>query len=1434
MRKPKHGANRIARMADRIYDAERCRGIRIPAAVVAFLTVVSMLIPLTVSAESVGSFSVPDTSATWTGCAPENECTIGNDGHSIAFDTRGNSSSITAQAQYSLQVSAQTGAGEGVSMPAGTLEWRIPEYLFKGRENENVGSSSLDIPACDSASDSTPWCYTVDQAKSEYVVTNHLPVTDAHSVDVTVTYTASPEKIVDKDVSQDKPYKDNGISSVHSTVTTSDGTPKQSNDITAQVDTSVTLDSVTKTSVGGLHDAWPASCPNDCWEYSADSITPPNADQYKYMVWQVTVETSGNQPATLTINDKITDNLDGEALPILFIRNPSNPGMLIPSGGTLGQPLQADINNPSESDTYYIITEYPKTADLDGAALSDKVTAMLMPSDTDEPQYGTDSATFTNTPPADFVPPESMYRLQKGVQKSQSDDVNWSSRYKYRSQSDGDDVQIDGGLTALANGENVVSNDFVNHYYANTYSLTTDSGNMSSTQSDYGKVAVRHEFIDDMFAFGDAKANEMEQDGDDPSGGSGEPLQRGFAQLQPGDYSISNIYIPRGNCFDKGCSEAGNEYKSGLTIYRYGYDWNSESWKMINDPAADDLIEIWAKAGDGRWYMICSEKASAVAAYGYQGSAYGGTAVKAVCTGKDIGAIELNLHVEITLNPTEHVKQLLHTVDQTTGNDTDKLRDAAYLTDFNTMKVYRGNVFLDSSGDPHQIPDGSQYTSDMRGFCLPLGSDSSCAPASSRVAIGQDDENDVSQSYQGWHNMFNVLPFGPQKKETGTENQGGPPLPDCLLHATAQQKLTPFKPVSVIHKSAESTVNDVAHRQWKVSWSVKANECATPVSWWEDGDCTSGKNHFFGMYVNKLNGKPQNRGTFWDLLPAGLHPDMDSIEVKGTRGEKPMTIVSADFFTNWKKSGRDMLKVVAAAPPESEDYKGNYNSDGSGMILTFDSAISYDDIWDLGHGTLDLNNVASYETGNDSISQGATNSDKNAISSGGFTDQEKAWMTGLNDNSEISAQARFLYDYASTSVSVSSASSTGLSKYVRGGQYSSWTNGRDNQVTVRAGGAYQYRLRYSTDSDTRARNIVLYDSLENYVSLPGTDDQVNDKTPRWRGTLQGVDLSRIPSDIQAKVYYSTTENLELSGRSGGNHNLTNKQIWTECTPNAANDCSAQYAGAHAIAIDLSKKTDGTDYVLSANSAVNVVLDMKAPTNTAEVKDYVERNAHAYNGVHVICGNVNTSDTKNHYLDYGYTKVGLIGDEAQFAFTKTDGTSAEHEPLSGATFRLFQWKGSGNAPTAGLLDVSKPGGNWKQYDTDLTSGENGKVDFGGLAEGTYRLVEVEAPEGFSLPDVQWQINAPRPTAETAGTKIMRQNLSVVMDSEPSATAASDKSYWSNAMSDSTSGLTLANYKVPLPSTGGPGLWCRMIGCVVFVAASMVMTGALLRRRMYARR
>ena len=1401
--------------------------------VTALVTAVSLMMPLTVFAEGTGgegSFSVPLITASWVSCEPSTECGVDDSGRSLSFDTGGSSSKITAKAKYSLQISAQTGTETaGVDMPAGTLKWRIPQYLFKGRSNENVGSSAIDLPQCTTAKDTASWCYTVDAKTAEYVVTNHLPITEARSVDVTVSYTASPSDVVDKDVSKDKSYASNGTSTVHSTVTTSDGTPKQSNDITAQVDTSVTLDNVAKANVGGIYDTWPSTCPNSCWyEEGASSGKPADADQYVYALWKVTVKKSGNQPGTLTIGDKITDQLGGKPLQTVFISNPSAPGMLIPSGGHLGQPMPSDADKHSaEPGTYYIVTEYPKTADLDGAELSDEATVTLMPADTDEPQTKTGSATYSDMPETPFTPPQTMYRLQKGVADAQNnDDVNWSSRYDYGNDSDENDVQINGGLTALANGKSVISDDFVNHYYASTYNLTTSDGDSSDSQDDYGQTAVRHEFIDDMFAFGDAKANEMEQDGDDPSDGSDAP-KRGFAQLQPGDYSISKVSIPRGSCFIKGCSEAGDEYSGGLTLYKYGYKASSGDWDMISDPGSDERIEIWMKDGADDWRKIDTRKASDIAQNGYE-TTVGGTAVKVVCTGTDIGAVELNLHVQVTLKPTEHVKQLLHAVDDGTGEDTDELRDAAYLTDFNTMKVYRGDELLDDNGNARETADGSDYSDDMRGFCIPTGYNSSCDLGASSQDFGPDGDNDT-ESFMGWQQHFNVLPFGPQKKELDMEDQYGPPSP-WLLHATAQQKLTPFQPVSGIRKTVGTTSNDIANRQVKVSWNVKIGECATSV---KDGQCTSGRNRFFTMYVDDLNGRPQNDGTFWDLLPAGLHPDMDSITVTGING-KPLKVASSEFFSNWKGSGRDLLKVTA-------EGSKNYDSDGSGMTLAFDSAIDYDDIWDMGRGTLDLHNVVSYETGNPSIADGAQNSTSAGMPFSDFSDQEKAWMTGLNGSGGISSQKRFLYDAAFVNVSVDSVSSSGLTKTVRGGQYSFWTNGKNNQVTVRADGEYQYRLRYGTDSDTRAKNVVLYDSLENYLSTDTstTDIQVDGSTPRWRGTLQSVDLTRIPSDVQAKVYYSTVDDLKLSGATTGNHDLTDTSIWTECTPSATNDCSSQYAKAHAVAIDLGKRTDGGDYVLPADSAFSVVLNMKAPSDTAAVKNYVDKDAHAYNGVHATFENINTSDVSGHYLDIGYTKVGLLGDEAQFTFAKVDGSSTERKPLPGAKFRLFQWKGVGSASASGLIDTVRPGADWVQRGGTLTSGKDGKVNFGGLPEGTYRLAEVEAPEGFALPDVQWQIVAPKSTADTAGTKIMRHDLMTVtagggmQQGAGGQSADASDSYWSDSTKDPASGLVLANYGAPLPSTGGPGLWCRTVGCVVLVTAGIAMAAALRYRRQRAR-
>ena len=66
------------------------------------------------------------------------------------------------------------------------------------------------------------------------------------------------------------------------------------------------------------------------------------------------------------------------------------------------------------------------------------------------------------------------------------------------------------------------------------------------------------------------------------------------------------------------------------------------------------------------------------------------------------------------------------------------------------------------------------------------------------------------------------------------------------------------------------------------------------------------------------------------------------------------------------------------------------------------------------------------------------------------------------------------YDLVETTFNIASASITGYSKYVRA---ESETTYRINSA-VKAGEKYSYRLKYSVESNTLAKNIVIYDVLE--------------------------------------------------------------------------------------------------------------------------------------------------------------------------------------------------------------------------------------------------------------------------------------------------------------------------------------------------------------------
>lgn len=100
--------------------------------------------------------------------------------------------------------------------------------------------------------------------------------------------------------------------------------------------------------------------------------------------------------------------------------------------------------------------------------------------------------------------------------------------------------------------------------------------------------------------------------------------------------------------------------------------------------------------------------------------------------------------------------------------------------------------------------------------------------------------------------------------------------------------------------------------------------------------------------------------------------------------------------------------------------------------------------------------------------------------------------------------------------------------------------------------------------------------------------------------------------------------------------------------------------------------------------------------------------------------------------------------ADFQFTKIN---REGMPLSGATFGLYQLEcqNAEHNHDQGKIEVNADGkptgssaGCWKQVDK-VSSEASGVVSFSKLpVDGTYRLVELKAPDGYGLPNGQWKV------------------------------------------------------------------------------------------------
>jgi hypothetical protein len=318
-----------------------------------------------------------------------------------------------------------------------------------------------------------------------------------------------------------------------------------------------------------------------------------------------------------------------------------------------------------------------------------------------------------------------------------------------------------------------------------------------------------------------------------------------------------------------------------------------------------------------------------------------------------------------------------------------------------------------------------------------------------------------------------------------------------------------------------------------------------------------------------------------------------------------------------------------------------------------------------------LHNVISYESANDQFGtvdeytgepDDPGKEDHNNISTerAFADDKELAAMTGLDPDREPQEAGgeinSFVYAGTYTQLNVLSAGRASLWKEVMVNNDGWWSEGTyygnkaANERLVYEGGQYAYRLRMQAADETICKDMIIYDSLENFRAVAGSNDDIDDGAPTWQGTLVSVDTGQLTAKGCAPVvYYSTIEDLQLSDENDPqkgnavNMDLTNAEIWTK-----ASEYNGDLRAVKAVAIDCSKKTDGSDFSLEPEESVMAIVNMQAPSGT-DARTYISQSgvwgdsAQAYNNAYLTCTTIDTKtmqEDADNFVRKDYTKVGL--------------------------------------------------------------------------------------------------------------------------------------------------------------------------------------------------
>lgn len=312
-------------------------------------------------------------------------------------------------------------------------------------------------------------------------------------------------------------------------------------------------------------------------------------------------------------------------------------------------------------------------------------------------------------------------------------------------------------------------------------------------------------------------------------------------------------------------------------------------------------------------------------------------------------------------------------------------------------------------------------------------------------------------------------------------------------------------------------------------------------------------------------------GVFYDLLPPGTFIDTGSVRAY-MFGLSAKCAYSLSLEENWRGSGRTMAVIHVTAPQDMENIYV-YNTMYSGFVVAFDLVNTWENIHDYGSNVL---NSMAYYSNDGNLAEGRADD--------GGTISDKAWFADLDgDGNQDPDKKNVLYSSVTTTFAPLTASELGFKKAVKAPHDSSY----EMRTEAVASGEYTYQLRFGNSAGIKSKNVVIYDVLESAWQ--------ND-TAHWQGTLKSIDTTQAArKGIDVKIYYSTDPSIGKITTGSPYEDLSNAEIWSLTPP-------ADLSRVKAIAIDLSKKTDGSDYVFTPEEVGLCYVTMTAP---AEVEAYLD-------------------------------------------------------------------------------------------------------------------------------------------------------------------------------------------------------------------------------------